>query len=302
MDKNEKLIVIGASGLLGSHIAKYYVKKGVEVIATSQNHDLVETSPNLTILKLDILDSNAVKDVLTRYKPHVLIHCAGITNVDYCEDNQDQAYKVNSYSVRPFSAYAKKNQAKFVYISTDHLFDGEQALRTEETLPSPLNIYAKSKLLGEQISLEECPETLIIRTNFFGKGLAWRHSFTDWLWSHLKEKKKLTLFKDSFFSPIAIPHLIFLMNELIQKNAHKVFNVCGSERISKYDFGIKFSDYFDLDLSNIEPGFIEFAPLKAQRPRDMSLSTQKLCEFLNLETPNIQRSFEVLSTDYKRER
>lgn len=299
MNNNEKLLVIGASGLLGRHIVKFYEKKASQITAIFHAHDIPKTTKNLTTLKLDILDEGAVKNILKNYCPDLIIHCAGITNVDYCEENKEAAYKVNGYSVKPFAAYTKRNQAKFVYISTDHLFDGKQALSTENTSPDPQNIYAKSKLLGEEITLSEDPESLIIRTNFFGKGMYWRQSFTDWLWSNLKQKKDLELFRDSFFTPIALPCLISFMNQLLEKNAHSIFNVCGRERISKFDFAIKFSHYFGLDPSTISSSTIQSAHLKAPRPYDMSLSTQKLRGFLNMDPPSIDESFDVISSDYQ---
>lgn len=298
MHTSKNILIIGASGLLGSKIAKYYINAGSKVIATFQKHNIYLEDSNLTPLKLNIIDDESIEGVLKLYKPDAIIHCAGLTNVDVCEVNEELAYKVNAYSVRILSQYAQKNKSKFVYISTDHLFDGKQPFATEKSTPYPLNIYARSKLLGEEISMQEYPASLIVRTNFFGKGMDWRQSFTDWLWFQLRSGKRLNLFQDSYFSPIAISYLIECIDQLMQKNATSIFNVCGAERISKFDFGIKFCRYFHLDQSKVSATFLQNSTLKAVRPHDMSLSTKKLCDFLNIETPDVMKSFSSIKGDY----
>lgn len=299
MRMNKTIFIVGASGLLGRNFVNQYLQKKWRVIGCYQHHPLELGSPLFVPLKLDILRDDLIKETLAFYKPEVIIHCAGLTNVDMCETQEKLAYKLNGDSVRHFSHYSKRNYAQFVYVSTDHLFSGDRPFYTEEDVGCPLNIYGKSKLYGENISLEENSNSLILRTNFFGKGISWRHSFTDWIWCNLKENKTLNVFEDSFFSPIAIPHLVDIAEKLIEKQALGIFNTCGSERLSKYDFALRFSKFFGLSGNLISPSLTKSANLIANRPSDMSLNTQKLSRFLGNAAPDIQQSLESISKDYK---
>ena len=298
MQKNKTVIILGSSGLLGRNFVRQYLEKKWRVIACYQAHEVIQPSPLFIPFKIDILDKYEIQAALNFYKPHLIIHCAGLTNVDRCEQEPDLAYKLNGESVREAASYSKTNDSQFVYISTDHLFSGNESFYTESNPISPLNVYAKSKLFGENIALEENEKSLIIRTNFFGRGLAWRQSLTDWLWFNLKQNKEIKAFEDSFFSPIAIPKLIQFTEDLISLQASGIFNVCGGERINKFNFAKKFANYFSLNENLIIPSLVSSADLQAPRPKDMSLATDKISNFLRTEMPNIEQNFEAIASEY----
>ncbi len=301
MALNKTILIVGASGLLGNSFVAHYLQKKWTVIACYQEHKIEINTPAYVPIKLNILQEAPIKDVLDTYKPQIILHCAGLTNVDLCEKNPTLAYQLNGESVRSFARYSAVNDAQFVYISTDHLFSGEGSFYTEDDTPCPLNTYGKSKLEGENIALAEYNKSLIVRTNFFGRGLPWRHSFTDWIWLNLKQGNPLKSFKDSFFTPLSIPKLIQITDQLISREAIGIFNVCGAERLNKFEFSMKFSKYFQLNENLITSSSMENASLLAKRPKDMSLSPTKLCRFLNIEAPNIQQSFETIVKDYNHE-
>lgn len=291
-------IVTGASGLLGRSFVNHFSKNYEDVFAFLHSHPIQFNSDKCRSIYLDLENEKDVEQKFDAIKPSLVIHCAGLTNVDLCEDDKDLAHRLNVDSTKLLARLSRKWGSQFVYISTDHLYDGKKSFYCEDDLTSPLNIYAKTKLEGEYAALQENSESLVIRTNFFGKGTSWRQSFTDWIWNHLSKNQELSAFEDSYFTPIAIPLLQQTVCDLIAKKAQGIFNVCGSERIDKYHFALAFSNYFNLDKSAIKPVSMQSVTLRAKRPRDMSLNCQKVSDFLGYKMPTILQSFDSIKSDY----
>lgn len=298
MNISKTVLILGASGLLGQYFISEFLRSNYKVIACSHKHEIIRNHENLIKSKLNALNHDEVESMLKKYKPKIIIHCAGLTNVDRCEQEIDLAFTINSESVRYLARCSNLSNAQFVYISTDHLFPGLKSNYCETDEVIPLNVYGKSKHSGEMISFEENINSLVIRTNFFGKGLPWRQSFTDWIYTTLKKGHELKAFTDSYFSPIAIQTLVVLVHELLNRQATGIFNVCGSERLSKYDFALKFSRYFGLNEKLIVLSAMSATSLRAQRPNDMSLNVEKLSKYLNYKLPDIEQNFKVISKDY----
>ncbi|NBP06440.1 MAG: SDR family NAD(P)-dependent oxidoreductase, partial [Bacteroidetes bacterium] len=126
-----------------------------------------------------------------------------------------------------------------MHISTDHLFSGDNALVDESFPVSPINIYGLTKAEAELRVLEENPEALVIRTNFYGWGTSYRQSFSDFIIRTLRAGRKLELFEDVFFTPILAEVVAQTICDLMAKNAKGIFNIVGSQRLSKFDFGLR---------------------------------------------------------------
>lgn len=272
-----KILIAGGSGLLGINWAFYKDKKCNIILGYNKKY---VSSKNLFTFKVDFSSLNSTKVILNNIKPDLIINTVGLTNVDQCEKFPDISKLANTIVPKNISLVCYDQNIPFVHISTDHLFSGKKALVSECENHNPLNEYARSKSEAEILVRENNPNALIIRTNFFGWGPKYRVSFSDFIISNLRNKNKITLFNDVFFTPIIIENLIGYIYELLEKGANGVFNVVCSDRLSKYEFGIKIAEKFKLDLNLIKPGSIcEFENL-VLRPRDMSLSNKKLSNFL----------------------
>jgi len=231
---------------------------------------------------------------LVKYQPDILIHTAGLTNVEECETNPNLAQTVNVDLAKNIAIACNNQGVKLVHISTDHLFLGDQEFSKEGSVTNPVNNYAKSKFLGEQQVLENCKDALIIRTNFYGWGTKYRQSFSDFILNKLKNNEQVDLFSDVFFTPILIDELSKRTHQLIDTGAIGVFNVVSSERVSKYEFGIKLANCFNLDVSLINAVSISHKPDLVKRPKDMSLSNNKLCQTLNCKISSISKQIQTL--------
>lgn len=116
---------------------------------------------------LDITDREAVHSYLERLKPDVLVHCAAYTDVTKAEQEKETCYNINVIGTENLLRYFSGK--KFVYISTDYVFDGERGNYSEDDVPNPVNFYSLTKLLGE-VATRQYPRTLIIRTSFKADG------------------------------------------------------------------------------------------------------------------------------------
>ena len=131
------------------------------------------------VLQLD--SKTALARALDEIQPDVIVHAAGLSNVDDCERDPGTAHAVNAELAATVAAAAAERGVKLAHISTDHLFSGTASMYSEADMPEPLNAYARSKMEGERLVARRCPRALIVRTNFFGWGHTFRKSISDWV-------------------------------------------------------------------------------------------------------------------------
>lgn len=231
---------------------------------------------------------------LKRIKPDLVIHTAGLANVDTCESDPTLAFHVNVDLADTVASSTYGLGIPLIHISTDHLSSGDKSFSREKDPVAPVNVYAKSKLEAEKKVVKAHPAALIVRTNFFGWGPAHRCSFSDKIIYQLRQNKRIFLFDDVFYTPILIEELAKTTHELHKKGAQGVINVVGSERISKYQFGCRIAQKFGLPSNLLDHGSSQQIRLAAARPKDMSLSNTLACEILGRNLGSIESYLERL--------
>ena len=273
----EDILITGGSGLLGLNWAlavreKFNVTLGL--------HDRKANLKDTRSILLDLDSKEALTRALEAFQPQLVIHAAGLTSVEQCEANPTLAKHINVDLTQNLAIVCTRLNIPMVYISTDHLFSGNESLVHEDYPVSPVNVYAKTKAEAETCVLDSDAKALIIRTNFYSWGTSYRQSFSDMVINHLRVGKKISLFKDVYYTPILIEPLVYAVHELVHKKAKGIFNIVGDDRISKYDFGLKLAKEFNLDNDLIDEGKIIDKPSLVNRPHDMSLSNEKVSNYL----------------------
>lgn len=149
-----KLLVTGAGGLLGGAVAVHAEARGYEVIGLDRR-------------ALDVTDGVAVRAAVDEAAPELVVHCAAFTAVDGAEAEPDAARAVNRDGTRHVAEATAAASARFVYVSTDYVFDG-RAERPYGTgaATAPLSVYGRTKLEGERAALATGDETLVVRTSW----------------------------------------------------------------------------------------------------------------------------------------
>jgi dTDP-4-dehydrorhamnose reductase len=181
-----RIIVIGANGRLGAALAREYQGVfSVKAFARSQ---------------LDLGKLDQVRSTLSETEFDLLLNCAALTNVDYCESHSDEAFLINAQGPRLVAEICREKSAKLIHISTDYVFDGKQDTPyIEEDLPAPLSVYAESKLAGEREVLAVSQKNLVVRLSWvFGPD---KPSFIDQIIQRARENETVTAVADKFSSP-----------------------------------------------------------------------------------------------------
>jgi len=244
----------------------------------------------------DLTSSPFLNSVLCDVKPNVIVHCAAIVDVDACGMDKDAADAIHCGVVRRLSSF-NPALTQFVNISTDSVFDGLQGNYSETDIPNPLNYYAKSKLAGEQIALENNPNSVIIRTNIFGFNYHSGASLVDWALEGLLAGQPIVGFNDVFFNPLYTRQLARCIAEIIEKEFAGVINIATDERVSKFDFLLRLAQSFNLSLDLIQADTVESVKFLAPRPKDTFLNTELMKSAFGWEF-TIAQGLKELRNDY----
>ena len=292
----ERVFITGGTGLLAVNWAQeireeYAVTLGMHKRQISMPHVESISCP------LDSIDELAL--FFKKIQPNIVIHTAGLTNIEQCEASPELAKQVNIDLAENVAKVCLQEQIRFVHISTDHLFSGEKKSVTEEEPVAPLNVYAETKAEAEQHVLNVNSDALIIRTNFYGWGPAYRQSFSDYIINTLSVGKNITLYQDVFYTPIIVKTLANTVHDLIKIGESGIFNVTGDDRISKYEFGRKLAKQFNLDLSLIKSGLLSEQDTMTRRPYDMSLSNKKVNKLLGRKLGGVDEHLALLAKQQK---
>ncbi|MFZ3018216.1 MAG: SDR family oxidoreductase [Gallionella sp.] len=279
-----KVFITGGSGLLALNWA--LAIRDAQAV-TLGLHERQVFLPGVQTRPADLESVDSLARVLDEAQIGMVIHTAGFTNVDECEAKPDLARHINVDLAANVAKACAKLNLPLVHISTDHLFPGTEAMVTEDTSIAPVNVYGRTKAEAELQVMAAHPQALVMRTNFYGWGPSYRHSFSDVVIQALRSDKELTLFKDVFYTPILIEAAANAAHDLVKLKADGVYHVVGDERISKYEFGLRIAEQFSFNTNLIKPGFLADQPDLIRRPKDMSLSNQKACGLLGRKLGNV---------------
>ena len=213
MKNVRRLLIIGANGRLGAALARDYQRIfSVKAFARSQ---------------LDLGKLDQIRSVLSGTEFDLLINCAALTNVDYCESHRDEALLVNAQAPRLLAEICAEKSAKLVHISTDYVFDGKQDTPyIEEDPPAPLSIYAESKLGGEQEVLAVSPKNLVVRLSWvFGPD---KPSFIDQIIQRAGESDSVAAVADKFSSPSYTTDVANWLRLALDSEAQGILHLCNS--------------------------------------------------------------------------
>jgi dTDP-4-dehydrorhamnose reductase len=256
-----KIVIFGATGLLGKELLRRLEED--EVIPLSSRDVNVE-------------DSKKVLDAIKQIEPDAVINCAAIANPDICEKQPKLAYGVNTIGARNIAVACQYTGCKDVYISTDHVFGGYNRCDnyyTEFDITSPLNVYGKSKVMGERFTRELSDKYFIVRTSIlFG---IHRDTLVTRSIKQAKRGETIIVPKDQIVSPTYIKDLSFMIRNLLEGEEYGVYHLTNRGECSRYELvkeALYIAGYKD---ANIVPVASDFSG-KAKRPLNVVLRNYML--------------------------
>ncbi len=248
------LLITGANGMLAGDLLPFL--EGYQ-------------TRTFTKEELDVTDEKAIRDVLEKERPRVLINCAAYTNVDGAEDEKERAYSVNARAPGLLARECRRINARVVHISTDFVFDGSKPQPyTEEDLPRPVNFYGLSKLDGEREIQKHTDNFVIIRTSWL-----YGHSGRNFPATILKragELEELRVVYDQVGTPTYTVDLARAIVTLLEAPAG-IYNFSNEGVASWYDFAYNIIELakkegMALKVRRIRPVLSGELNLKAKRP------------------------------------
>ena len=297
-----RILITGASGLLGINLVLEAARQHT-VFGVVNQHKLqkpAESSlPGLEMIQADLLKPGAVEDVLDRTQPDWVIHCAALAVVDACEAEPELARQLNTDLPRKLALHVARGGARLVHISTDAVFDGQRGGYSEEDVPNPLGVYARTKLDGERAVAQFDPGAVIARVNLFGWSLTGKRSLAEFFYNNLIAGKQVMGFTDVYFCPLLVNHLAGLLLRMLERDLHGLYHAVGSQCITKYEFGVAIARTFGLPEELIQPTSVQQAGLKAVRSPNLTLKTDKLAGALDEDIPGVFTGIERLYTLYQ---
>ena len=288
-------MITGVSGLLGNNLA-YYFRKKYDLLGLYLSHPF--TIEGIQTQKVDILSEDSLKKIVQDFCPDIVIHCASLTNIDFCERNQDLTERVNVIGTKIVVQSIKNYNTKLIYISSDSVYDGCKGNFIETDPVKPKNYYGLSKYKGELEVLGR-DNSLILRTNIFGWNIQEKYNLAEWILDELEKKRQIEGFKDVYFSSIYTFTLAEILDRAIDMNLTGLYNCGSSTPLSKYEFAVQLAHYFNLDKNLIKPISIDHYNFKAKRGKNLTLNVDKLKNALNNELPSFNDSIEAFFSDFK---
>jgi dTDP-4-dehydrorhamnose reductase len=268
-----KVLITGGSGLLGAKLREIFEENKYDVYVLFHNKSI--TGKNY--FQIDITQKDDVFRVLKKVSPDVVVHTAAYTNVDECEKDKDTAFAVNVQGTKNVANATEKLHAKFVYISTDYVFNGNKGRYKEEDTTDPIDYYGITKLEGEKSVTNVCSDFVIARPSvIYGAG---KKNFVTWAIDMLKNKKNFNIVNDQYVSPTFNVDLAKQLVALIDQDETGIFHTAGGERISRYDFVKNIADIFHFEKTFINPIKMDDMNWIARRPKDSSLDVSKISKF-----------------------
>lgn len=290
-----KVLVTGASGLVGSHLTKILSEK-YQVFSGHHTQKPLYGKP----IKLDLSQTNEISNILQTISPDAIIHLAALTDVDGCESNKELALKINAQATEELAKYAALQNIFILYMSTDYIFDGKSGLKKESDTPNPIGVYGESKLEGEKEIMNFASKWCIARTSTpFGVSKI-KKTFPLWVYENLKQNKKVNAVTDQFTSPTYVPNLSDMLEEILTKQIQGIIHIAGT-RVSRFNTAKKIAEKINADTSLLNPIPMDKLNWIAKRPKDSSLDITKASTTLNTKPLPIDKTLDLFLKELKKQ-
>lgn len=290
-----RILITGASGLLGLNFC-LSLADSQQITGVTHSNPLKDVP--FQSVQANLSSPGSITRLITEHRPQLVIHCAALANVDACEQQPDQAMRINADVPGELAAICSKSNINLVHISTDAVFDGLRGDYSEEDETNPLSVYASSKLAGEKNVVRNHPQALIARVNFYGFSLSGTRSLAEFFLDRLSAGQPVNGFVDVMFCPFYVIDLVEILMQMVKKDLSGTYHVVSPETLSKYSFGVNIARRFGFDPGLIQPISVMESALTARRSPRLDLNVEKLLGE-KIELPSQAQGMERFYLDYQ---
>ncbi len=289
----KKLVIFGGSGFVGGNMTKIAQQKGWQVFI-ADNRSVNQSDYRL----VDITDKNSVESVIAEIQPTAVVNVAAIADIDLAEREKELAYKVNVGGARNVAESCAQHRIRYVFFSSDAVFDGESSSYTETDPLAPVNYYGMTKMEAEKAVFQACPGAVVIRISLvLGYPVQSGNSFFANLHARLQEGHPISTPTDEIRTPVDVYTLSECVLELCENEYAGVLHIGATDSISRYDLTRELARRMGYKEDLITPQAASGPkPGRAARHKNGIISVaraQSLLKTKLLSTQeNIQRAFE----------
>ena len=292
LNNKTKILITGCGGMLGDAFYNLFKDKfNVKATDIDLNEDWLEY--------LDVRDFNNFKTVVLDYNPDIILHLAALTDLEYCEENKRNAYLTNTIAVENAVVLSKKVDATLVYISTAGIFDGKQDIYDDWDSPNPINVYGRSKYLGELFVEKNTDKYFVFRAGWMmGSGPEKDKKFIQKIMRQIRGgKKELNVIDDKLGTPTYTYDFAKNVIRMLKTDLYGVYNLVCDQDCSRFDVAVEILKILELEEEiNIKKVSSDFFAEEYFAPRPAS--EKLICTKLRLRENYLMSDWKVSLKEY----
>lgn len=277
-----KIVVTGANGFTGQHVAQYLASKGFQVFALSRGEARLAEHNLIHYHDCELTNVSSVDSIIMQIEPDWIIHIAAMSKPDECNNDRENCLLHNVQATIHLGEAAIKHHSQFIYFSTDFIF-GENGPHGEDDITGPLNFYGESKLQAENWVKQHIPNAVIVRPVFiYGPELLGsRPSFIQWVQKQLIQEKSIKVVNDQKRTPTYVFDICQGLETIIVDNHSGVFHLAGAEIITPYEMALEVAKCLSLNAGLIEAVDSTTFPEPVKRAKQSGLKIDRARSILN---------------------
>lgn len=273
-----KILLTGANGFVGAWLARDMIHAGYDVMATGSRDCRLpfKNTPHFQYREMELKDPGSIEKVCREFQPDLILHSGAMSRPDACELNKELAFAINVKSTGFLLEQANLFKSRFIFLSSDFVFDGKSGPYKEEDIPCPVNYYGQTKYEAEKIVMGLPQGWAIVRTILvYGKPIVPRSYLLNIVEEKLKKGEEYRLVNDQFRSPTYAGDLVAGIMEILKREAAGIFHLSGEEIMTPYEMGMEMARQMGLDTSLLIPVTAQTFKEPAKRPASTSFILDK---------------------------
>lgn len=294
INNETRVYIAGCGGMLGKAVYETFSS-----VAQVRATDIDINEPWLSYA--DVRDYSDVSKSIQEFRPHAIINLAALTDMEYCEENWENAWRTNALGAENIGLIANALDVPYTYISTAGIFGGEKELFSDFDTPNPLSYYAKSKFAGELFVREHVQKYYVVRAGWMmGGGPSKDKKFINKIYKQLVNgARELNVVDDKLGTPTYTVDFAHGLLKLLKSDLYGVYNQVCEGSCSRYDVAVEFIRLLGLEkevkINKVSSEFFKqeyFAP----RPPSEKLISMKL----KARGLYVMRDWEVCLNEYSK--